>query len=120
MPVVRRVNASLVGHSEGNEHHQEVRSPNEQAERVTLIANLPVLGLLGRSGEPGTYASIRSTQIYRIADRDCPKSLGRPYNVALRETEIMLFRFLLAFVYWPDLGRSVAPTPFRTVSQGEF
>ena len=39
-----RMNASLVGHSEGNEHHKEVRPPNEQADRVNLIATYSVGG----------------------------------------------------------------------------
>ena len=61
-----------------------------------------------------------STFIHRAAERNCLKSLGRPYNVALGDTEMVLFG-----PFWPSYtgqvyGRSVAPTPFRTVSERLF
>src|SRR5215203_5797317 len=60
------------------------------------------------------------TSIHRIAARNCPKSRGRSCNVALRDTEMVLVG-----PFWPSYtaqiyGRSVAPTPFRTVSEGTF
>jgi hypothetical protein len=52
--------------------------------------------------------------------RNCPKSLGRARNVALRATETVLFRPILASVYRPIHGRSVARITFRTVSPGTW
>src|SRR5215204_3074151 len=56
----------------------------------------------------------------RVAQRNCLKSFGRPYNVALRDTEMVLF-----VPFWPSYTgqvcrRSVASTPFRTVSSGQL
>src|SRR5829696_582929 len=48
--------------------------------------------------------------------RNCPKSLGRPYNVALRDTEMVLFGPFWGSYTGQIYGRNPAPTPFRTVS----
>src|ERR671920_2451100 len=65
-----------------------------------------------------SYLGAVDASIHRAAERNCPKSLGRSCNVALRDTEMVLFG-----PFWPlytgqIYGRSVAPTPFRTVSLG--
>src|SRR5215218_832934 len=56
--------------------------------------------------------------IHRESERNCPKSCGRSCYVALRDTKMVLVG-----PFWPSYtaqiyGRSVAPTPFRTVSLG--
>ena len=59
-------------------------------------------------------------QFSKSSVRNFPKSLGRAYNVALQATETVLFG-----PFWPPYtgkiyGRSVAHTPFRTVSEEVF
>jgi hypothetical protein len=58
--------------------------------------------------------------IHRAAERNCPKSLGRPYNVALRDTEMVLFGPFWRSYTGQIYGRNPAPTPFRTVSEEVF
>src|SRR5215207_9473069 len=51
---------------------------------------------------------------------NCPKSLGRPCSVTLRvSTEGLFGSFRPPYTSQID-GRSVARTPFRTVSEGVF
>src|SRR5215203_1218543 len=52
--------------------------------------------------------------------RNCPKSLGRPYNVALWDTEMVLFGPFWRSYTGQIYGRNPAPTPFRTVSEEKF
>ncbi len=56
----------------------------------------------------------------RAAERNCPKRLGRPYNVALRDTETVLFGPLWGSYSGQIYDQNPAPTPFRTVSEGLF
>jgi hypothetical protein len=58
--------------------------------------------------------------IHQVAERNCPKSLGRAYNVALRATETVLFGSFWTPYSRQVYDRSVAYTPFRTVSDGRF
>src|SRR5215217_6584116 len=55
----------------------------------------------------------------KVEIRNCPKSLGRPYNVALRDTEMVLFGPFWGSYTGQIYGRNPASTPFRTVSLGD-
>ena len=56
-----------------------------------------------------------SYAFFRQSQRNCPKSLGRPYNVALRDTEMVLFG-----PFWRSiLAKSTVETPLRPLF-GQF
>src|SRR3712207_5960647 len=62
----------------------------------------------------------RPEAIHRSAWRDCPKSLGRPLQHSLTGHEKALFGPFWRSYTGQIYGRSVARTPFRTVSEDEF
>src|SRR5215212_5366932 len=63
-------------------------------------------------------SNIGSSVSENFSSRNCPKSLGRPYNVALRDTEMALFGPFWRSYTGQIYGRNSAPTPFQTVSLG--
>jgi|SRR5215203_5188393 len=103
------------------------------------IATLPghsdaTVGVTGHHRGGGGYQSLSFRELHtpeaqfpRISNtgssvsenfpsRNCPKSLGRPYNVALRATEMVLLGRFGVRILAKSTVKTPLPTPFRTVS----
>ena len=94
---------------------------SELVERTKeLIEEGNVRRLIIRTQDDELSVLAPSALIHPAAERNCPKSPRRFYNVALQATVMVLFGPFCRPYIGQIYGRSVTHTPFRTVSEGEL